>query len=280
MNIIKIIKDNRDTSNMSIVIQKELLLEDELEELEKITKLCDERIKCYKRINDEVSKYNSELEFEYFKVQDNTIICEYAKYDITNLSENIDAIIRWISYQRILKELTETVFKPMIPKVNYNSYFKSDIIYSDKLCIDYVIEVRDVKYKIGFLCDKIYKIQISNIIFNTNWDITRPNIVVCIKNMIPIIHQLNKVEDKELFIQFFDITAIDINNFLIELETAVGLFNNIKKNVEKLESIKINIIYSSKKIYLKLYLQVGILNIEFFIEEINSLISLINSIQL
>ena len=265
---------------MSIIIQKELLLEDELKELERITKLCDERIQYYKSINAEVSKYNSEIGFEYFKVQDKTIICEYATHDIANLLENIDDVIRWISYQRILKELTETVLKPMIPKVNYNSYFKSDIIYSDKLCIDYVIEVKEVTYRIGFLCDKIYKIQISNIIFNTTWDITRPNIVVCIKDMNPIIHQLNKVEDKELFIQFFDITNIDINNFLIELEIAIGLFNNIKKNVKKLESIKINIIYSSKKIYLKLYLQVGILNIEFFIEEISSLISLINSIQL
>jgi hypothetical protein len=265
---------------MSIVIQKELLLEDELEELEKITKLCDERIQYYKSINTEVSKYNSEIGFEYFKVQDKTIICEYATYDITNLLENIDDVIRWMSYQRILKELTETVLKPMMPKVNYNSYFNSNIICNDKLCIDYVIEVKDIKYRIGFLFDKIYKVQISNVVFNTDWDITKPNIVVCIKNMIPIIHQLNKVEDKELFIQFFDITNIDINNFLIELETAVELFNNIKKNVDKLESIKINIIYSGRKIYLKLYLQVGILNIEFFTEEINSLISLINSIQL
>lgn len=266
---------------MSIVIQKELLLEDELEQLERIVKLCDERIRCYKKINDEISKYNSELGFEYLKIQDKTsIICEYATYNITNLLEDIDDVIRWISYQRILKELTETVFKPMIPKVNYNSYFRSDIIYSDNLCIDYVIEAEDVNYKIGFLCDKIYKIQVSNIIFNTNWDITKINIVVCIQNIIPIIHQLNKIENKESFIQFFDITNIDIKNFLIELETAVGLFNAIKKGVKRLDNIKINIIYRDKKIYLKLYLQIGILNIEFSIEEINSLISLINSIQL
>jgi hypothetical protein len=267
---------------MSIVIQKELLLEDELEHLERIVKLCDERIQCYKKINDEISKYNSELGFEYLKLQDkSSIICEYATYNITNLLENIDDVIRWIFYQRILKELTETVFKPMLPKVNYKSYFRSDIIYSDNLCIDYVIEVEDVNYKIGFLFDKIYKIQVSNIIiFNTNWDSTKINTVVCIQNIIPIIHQLNKIEDKEPFIQFFDITNIDIKNFLVELETAVGLFNAIKKGVKRLDNIKINIIYRDKKMYLKLYLQTGILNIEFSIEEINSLISLINSIQL
>jgi hypothetical protein len=265
---------------MSIIIQKDLLLENELEQLEKITKLCDERLQCYKRINSEVCKYNSELGFEYFKIQDKTILCEYSTYNITNLLENIDTIIRWISYQRIIKELTETVFKPMMPKVNYNSYFNSDIIYSDKLCIDYVIEVKDVNYKIGFLCDKIYKIQVSNIIFNTNWDITKANIVICIKNMIPIIHQLNKVEQKELFIQFFDTTNVTIDNFLAELEKAVELFNIIRKNVNRLDTIKNNINYRNKKIYLQLYLQVGILTIEFAIVEINSLTGLLNSIQL
>jgi tRNA threonylcarbamoyladenosine modification (KEOPS) complex Pcc1 subunit len=265
---------------MSIVIKKEILLEDELEQIEQINKLCDKKIQIYKKINEEVSKCNSEIGFEYFKIQDKTIICEYSKYDITNLLEDVNDVIRWISYQQILKELTETVFKPMIPQINYKSYFNSDIIYSDKLCIDYVIEVKDIKYKIGFLFDKINKIQISDIIFNTNWDITKSNLVICTKHIVPIINELNKVEDKESFIKFFDTNNININNFLVELEKAVELFNYIQKNVNRLDILKVNIIYKDKKIYLKLYLQVGILNIEFSIEEINSLISLINSIQL
>jgi hypothetical protein len=267
---------------MSITINKEILNMDELEQLDKINKISLQRLKFYENINDKITKSNNELGFEYFKlIHRKNIICEYATYNIVNeLIENIDEVKRWISYQMILKELTDQVFKSVIPVLNYNSYYKSVDIYPDQLCIDYVIEVKDVKYTIGFLCDKIHKIQVDSIILNTNWDITGPNIIVCIKNITPIIHQLNKIENKEWFIKFFDTSNIDINHFLAELETAVEIFNTIKNGVGRLNTIKTDIIYKNTKIYLKLYLQVGVINLEYEIDNINSLIGLLNSIQL
>ena len=267
---------------MYITIKKELLRVDELEQLDKINKLSIQRLQFYQNINTRITKSNSELGLQYFKLIDRTsIVCEYATYNIVNdLIENINDVNRWLTYQTLLKELTDKVFKPVIPVINYKSYYKSVDIYRDKLCIDYIIEVRDVKYVIGFLCDKIHKIQIDNIIFNTNWDITKPNIIICVKNIIPIIHQLNKLEHKESFLKFFDTSNIDVNHFLVELETAVELFNKIKTGVDHLDTIKTDIIYKDTKIYVTLYLQVGFLNLEHAKDNVNSLIRLLNSIQL
>ena len=130
------------------------------------------------------------------------------------------------------------------------------------------------------LYDKIYKIQVSDIIFNTNWFITKQNLINCTKDIIPIIHILNKIQDKVSFLKFFNIIDIQTNHFLGELETAVQIFNTIKKGVKRLDSIKTDITYKYTKIYLKLYLQVGILQLEYTIDNIDGLVSLLNNIQL
>jgi hypothetical protein len=264
---------------MFISIQRDCLIDDELKQIDTIIKASNERLKCYESITLKVNNLNSEIGHEFFKVVDKkSIVCEYATYNIQSMK--LEDVGHWLTYQQLLYELVETVYKNMIPQINYNSYFKSEHIYKDKLCIDYVIEVNSIKYMIGFLYDKIYKIQVSDIIFNTNWFITKPNLVNCIKDIVPIIHIINKIQDRDSFLKFFDITGIETNHFLGELETAVQIFNTIKKGVKRLDSIKTDITYKYTKIYVKLYLQVGILQLEYTIDNIGELVSLLNNIQL
>ena len=264
---------------MFISINRDGLVDDELKQIDTIIKASNERLKFYETIVLKVYNLNSEIGHEFFKFVDKkNIVCEYATYNIQ--SEKLEDIVPWLTYQQLLKELTETVYKPILPQINYNSYFKSEHIYKDKLCINYVINVKDIKYTIGFLYDKIYKIQVSDTIFNTNWYITKQNLVNCTKDMIPIINQISKIQDKISFLKFFDITDIDSNHFLGELEAAIEIFNNIKRDVERLDKIKTEIIYKNTIIYIKLYLQVGILNLEYTIDNIKGLIKLLNNIQL
>jgi hypothetical protein len=266
-------------NTMFISIQRDGLIDDELKQIDTIIKASNERLKCYEAIALKIFNLNSEIGHEFFKFVDKkSIVCVYATYNIQSMK--LEDVGRWLTYQQLLYELVETVYKNMMPQINYNSYFKSEHIYKDKLCIDYIIEVNSIKYIIGFLYDKIYKIQISDTIFNTNWFITKPNLVNCIKDIVPIIHIINKIQDKVSFLKFFDITCIETNHFLGELETAVGLFNTIKRGVKRLDSIKTDITYKYTKIYVKLYLQVGILQLEYLIDNIGGLVSLLNNIQL
>jgi hypothetical protein len=264
---------------MFISIQRDCLIDDELKQIDTIIKASNERLKFYETIALKVYNLNSEIGHEFFKIVDKkSIVCEYATYNIQSMK--LEDVGHWLTYQQLLYELVETVYKNMMPQINYNSYFKSEHIYKDKLCIDYVIEVNSIKYMIGFLYDKIYKIQVSHIIFNTNWFITKENLVNCIKDIVPVIHILNKIQDKDSFLKFFDVTCIETNHFLGELETAVGIFNNIKRSVKRLDTIKVDITYKNTKIYVKLYLQVGILYLEYLIDNIHGLVSLLNNIQL
>ena len=264
---------------MSIIIQKNELTHDELEQLDRIIKASNDRLQYYDSITLKIVKYNNEIGHEFFKFVDKkSIVCDYATFNIQ--LENLENVSSWLTYQQLLFELAQTVYKPILPQINYNSYFKSEHIYKDKLCIDYVIEVNDIKYTMGFMYDKIYKIQVSDTIFNTNWYITKPNLINCIQDIIPIIHLLNKVDDKVSFLKFFDTSSINTNNFVGELETAIQLFNTIKKGVVRLDILKADIIYKNSKIYLKLYLQIGFLYIEYLKGNIDNLIGLLNGIQL
>lgn len=266
-------------NTMFISIQRDCLIDDELKQIDTIIKASNYRLKCCESIALKIYNLNSEIGHDFFKFIDKkSIVCEYATYNIQSMK--LEDVTRWLTYQQLLKELVDTVYKNILPQINYNAYFKSEHIYKDKLCIDYVIQIKDIKYTIGFLYDKIYKIQVSDIIFNTNWFITKQNLINCTKDIVPIIHILNKIQDKDSFLKFFDIIDIQTNHFLCELETAVQIFNTIKRDVKRLDSIKTDITYKYTKIYLKLYLQVGILQLEYTIDNIDGLVSLLNNIQL
>ena len=102
---------------MFISIQRDRLTDDEFKQIDTINKASDDRLKLYEAITLKIFNLNSEIGHDFFKFVDKkSIVCEYAKYNIQSMK--LEDVNRWLTYQQLLYELVETVYKNMIPQID------------------------------------------------------------------------------------------------------------------------------------------------------------------